>query len=116
MRKVARQLASVGTSTLGRTAAEALIDGLAALEAVLDGVPMLNRGLAHPPAKQHDLIIDAARKIEQAGIYVLDLNTDGVDLLNALAHALQVRIHLAALFACFGKIHAHSPAEINTPG
>lgn len=49
-------------------AAEALVDGLTAFEAGFNSVPVLDSGLAHPPAEQDDIVIDAARKIEQAGV------------------------------------------------
>jgi hypothetical protein len=47
-------------------------------------------GLAHAPAEQHHLVVDAAGKIEQPGFKILHLHADGIDLGDALADALQV--------------------------
>jgi hypothetical protein len=65
---------------------------------LLDGVPVLDGGFAHAPAEQHHLVVEAAGKIQQAGFQVLHLHADGIDLGDALAHALQVVFHLRALF------------------
>jgi hypothetical protein len=47
-----------------RPAPEALVYRLAAIESGFDRMPMLDGGLTQPPAKQHNLIVEAAREIE----------------------------------------------------
>ena len=77
---------------------------------------MLDSRLAHAPAEQHHLVVEAAGKIEQPGIEILHLNADGIDLGDALADALQVGFHLHALFSRDANIYFHSAGEIDAPG
>jgi hypothetical protein len=69
-------------------AAKALIYRLAALKAGFYCMPVFYSGLAHSPAEQHHLAIEVAGKVEQAGVEILYLNADGIDLGYALADAL----------------------------
>ena len=73
----------------GRATAEALIDGLAPLKPRFNGVPVLNGRLAHLPAQQDDLVVDATRKVEEAGLQILHLNADGIDFGNTLLSFLR---------------------------
>src|SRR6185437_5349909 len=99
----------------GGTPAKALIDWLASLESGIHRMPVLDGGLTHAPAEQYDVVVKAEWKIEQAGLKILYLDADGVDLRNVLAHFLQMRFHLRANFPHFRRVHLHPAGKVNPP-
>src|SRR5258708_1138191 len=56
-----------------------LVDGLASGEALFRGVPVGDLFFAQFPAEQHDLAVDAAGKVEQPDVDVLDLHPGSMD-------------------------------------
>lgn len=103
----------IGPAAGGRAAAEALIDGLAALKPGFDSMPVLDGRLAQPPAKQNNLVVDAAGKVEEAGFQILHLNADSINFGNALADPLQVSFNLGALLGNACGIYPHAAGEID---
>src|SRR6516164_102724 len=103
----------IGPSRCPRPPAEALVHRLASLKAGFHSVPVLNGALAHPPAQQYDVLVQVEREIEEPGIEVLHLYADRVDLRDALAHAVQVRLHLRSLPRHIGQVDPHPSGEIN---
>lgn len=105
-----RSVAGVGA------AAEAVVDGLAAFEAGLEGMPVLDGRFAETPAKENNLVIDTAGKIEEAGFKILDLDTDGVDFRDGLADALEMGLHLCADAGDIGGVDAKTAGQVNALG
>lgn len=103
--------ALVGAAAGRCAAAELLIDRLAALKARINGVPVLDGGLAHSPAEQNHFIVDAAGEVEEAGIEILYLDPDGIDLGNALANVLQMLFNFGPLPGDTLGVHAHPAGE-----
>src|SRR5580692_10691316 len=103
----------VRSSPGGRPAPESIIDRLTPLESGINRVPVLDSSFAHAPAKQDDFFVEAKGKIEQAGVEVLHLNANGVDLGDALAHPFQVRLHLGAPVCNISQIDAHAARQID---
>jgi len=81
---------------LGLSTGDAIVDRLAASEALFGSVPMGDGRLAQFPAEQDDLIVDLAGEIEEADVDVLDLNADGIDLVEGVADALDGFLALGA--------------------
>src|ERR1035438_2980950 len=80
-----------------RPAAKALVYGLASLKTRFKGMPVLDRRLSQTPAQQDNFVVDAAGKIEETGIEILHLHTDGIDLRHGLPHARRVALHFRTL-------------------
>src|SRR5260370_42433641 len=72
-----------------RAAPEPIIHGLAALEARLDWVPVFDSRFAQAPAKKNDFLIETEGEIEQTGIKVLDLHSNGFDFGKSHLNPLQ---------------------------
>jgi hypothetical protein len=108
--------ALVGTAPGRRSAPEARIDRLPPLKARVYGVPVFDRRLTHPPAKQNHFIFNATGKVEQAGIEILHLDADRVNFGDALANLPQMFFHCGALPGDLRGIHPHSAREIDLLG
>src|SRR5579863_2571311 len=67
--------------------ADLLVNGLAAREALGGVVPVVDPVLSQLPAKQHDVAINFAGKVEQSDIKVFYLDTGRVNLSQRVFHA-----------------------------
>jgi hypothetical protein len=107
---------SVGAVAGVGAAAEAVVDGLAALEAGFYGVPVLDGRFARLPAEKDDFAIDVAGEIEQAGVEIFDLNTDFVDFSKGFAGALDLFFEFGAARGDFSYVDVHASGEVNAAG
>jgi len=107
-------LYSVGAvGARGFAAAEAVVYGLAAFEAGFEGVPVVDGGLAHAPAEEDDLVVEAEGEVEEAGVEVLDLDSDGIDFGDGLFDAREVGVHFGALADDGGYVDLHAAGEVD---
>src|SRR5580700_3117344 len=67
--------------------ADLLVNRLAAGEALGSVVPVVDSLLSQLPAKQHDVAVHFAGKVEQPDIQIFYLDTGGVNLCQRIFHA-----------------------------